>query len=72
MVMLLTTLIQLMYLVQVSPFENWKMQCIEVFNEISSIILMYAIISFSDANVYLAKDMNMLYTKDEDLYVARE
>ena len=68
----LTTLIQLMYLVQVSPFENWKMQCIEVFNEISSIILMYAIISFSDANVYLAKDMNMLYTKDEDLYVARE
>lgn len=70
--MLLTTLIQLMYLVQVSPFENWKMQCIEVFNEISSIILMYAIISFSDANVYLAKDMNMLYTKDEDLYVARE
>lgn len=70
--MLLTTLIQLMYLVQVSPFENWKMQCIEVFNEISSIILMYAIITFSDANVYLAKDMNMLYTKDEDLYVARE
>ena len=70
--MLLTTMIQLMYLVQVSPFENWKMQCIEVFNEISSIILMYAIISFSDANVYLAKDMNMLYTKDEDLYVARE
>ena len=70
--MLLTTMIQLMYLVQVSPFENWKMQCIEVFNEISSIILMYAIISFSDANVYLAKDMNMMYTKDEDLYVARE
>ena len=70
--MLLTTLIQLMYLVQVSPFENWKMQCIEVFNEISSIILMYAIISFSDANVYLAKDMNMFYTKDEELYLARE
>ena len=55
-----------------SPFENWKMQCIEVFNEISSIILMYAIISFSDANVYLAKDMNMFYTKDEELYLARE
>ena len=72
MVMLLTTLIQLMYLVQVSPFENPKMQCIEVFNEISSIILIYAIICFSDGNVYLAKDMGMFYEKSEDLYVARE
>ena len=47
---MLTQMIQLMYLIYFRPFEEPEMFRIEVFNEIITLLLLYALSCFSDAN----------------------
>ena len=48
--LVLTTMIGAIYLLHCAPFEHPTMLRLEVFNEITAIFLLYALLCFSDAN----------------------
>ena len=54
-VTVLTFVMQAVYLLNFRPFESLKMQRLEIFNEVCSTCLIYALICFSGANLSLAR-----------------
>ena len=50
--LMISSTIQIIYLILAKPFEEALMQQLEIFNEVCTIALIYIMLCFSDANIY--------------------